>query len=220
MLSVFWLPSLSRTSWKKKKKKENPQTWNRNGNSARRYHLLRCNSELSKGIFEEAKGLLMNRLFIDLWTKQSLIMCGWAFNWGSETRSLLAKLIHGQEGGEFDWVLCHWGEGWHTKVTQPMPLDLPFSLLHLCLFFLSASPFLCLLVIDTCCVLLLSLYFQILQSKSPHFLQLLFCHVFSLAYIFDFLPWINGSSAEVSKAIENLEEEHIDSIRCACVYVL
>ena len=37
---------------------------------------LRCNSELSEGIFEEAKGLLMNRPFIDLWTKLSLIMCG------------------------------------------------------------------------------------------------------------------------------------------------
>jgi len=45
-------------------------------NSVRHRHLLKRNSELSKGIFEEAKGLLMNRPVIDLWTKQSLIMCG------------------------------------------------------------------------------------------------------------------------------------------------
>lgn len=33
-----------------------------------RCHLLGCDSEWSKGIFEKAKGLLMNRLFIDPWT--------------------------------------------------------------------------------------------------------------------------------------------------------
>lgn len=64
-----------------KKKTKNPaDTKNQNGNFARHCHLHRCNGELSKGIFEEAKGLLMNRPFIDLWIKQSLIMCGWVFN--------------------------------------------------------------------------------------------------------------------------------------------
>lgn len=57
----------------------------------------------------------MNRPIIDLWTKQSLIMCGWAFNWGSERRSLLAKVMRGQEWGEFDWVLWHKGKVWDTN---------------------------------------------------------------------------------------------------------
>lgn len=63
---LVWLPSPCWCWKKKREREENPQTWNQNGNSARHCHLLRCNEELSKGIFEEAKGLLMNRPFIDL----------------------------------------------------------------------------------------------------------------------------------------------------------
>lgn len=91
---------------------------NQSGSCVRRRHFPACNSELSKGIFEEAKGLLMNRLFIDLWTKQSLIMCRAAFNWGRRTSPLLAERLRGGEWRAFDRVFCHRGEGW-GPITQP-----------------------------------------------------------------------------------------------------
>lgn len=75
-------------------------------------------SELTKEIFEMAKGLLMNRLFIDLWTKQSLIMCRAAFNWGRRTSPLLAERLRGREWRAFDRALRHRGEGWGA-ITQP-----------------------------------------------------------------------------------------------------
>lgn len=159
----------------------------------------------------------MNRPFIDLWTKQSLIMCGRAFNWGSETRFLLAKRMHGQEWGAFDWVLCHWGKGWGTTVTQPMPLDLPCSLLRLCHFSslsLSASPFLWLLVSATFCLVPLSLCFQIRRKcpPSPHFPQLcvLLCHLLRQAclvplWFSDLCEWQRwGSDRESGRGTNQL----------------
>lgn len=104
---------LSGTSWKRAKIKKKISGQNHSGCSAK-LHLPACNSGRSKGIFEKAKGLLMNRLFIDLWTKQSLIMCRAAFNWGSRASTLLAERLRGQEWRVFDWVLCRHGDGWST----------------------------------------------------------------------------------------------------------
>lgn len=123
----------------KKKNSKNPQTWNWNGNSPWRcllLLLLRNKWRKQRGIFEEAKGLLMNRAFIDLWTKQLLIMCEWAINWGSETRSLPARVMHGQDWGGFDWVLRHWGKGWDENNRSPdPPRDLPFRPFSSCFCF-------------------------------------------------------------------------------------
>lgn len=170
-----WLSSLLCTSWRKKKREKNPETWSCNRKLVRCYPFLRCRSELSKGIFKGAKGLLMNRHIIDLWTKQSLIMCGWKFNWGSERRSLLAKLMHGQEWREFDWALCHWGKGWDTNDHSANASG--FSLLPF-----SAQAFLCLLS-SAACVIQLFLCFQIRRkclqlTNFPH-LGVLFCHLFN-----------------------------------------
>lgn len=111
--AVFWLQL--EMALKKKKRKISRQ--NQSGSSARLHHLPAYHSRLSKGIFETAKGLLMNRVFIDLWTKQSLIMCRAAFNWGSRTSPLLAERLRGQEWRAFDCVLRHRDEGWGT-ITQ------------------------------------------------------------------------------------------------------
>lgn len=57
----------------------------------------------------------MNRPSIDLCTKQSLIMCERAFNWGRETRSLQAKPMPAGELVAFDWALFYWGKGSDTR---------------------------------------------------------------------------------------------------------
>lgn len=155
-------------------------------------------------------------------------MCGWAFNWGSETRSLLAKRMHGQEWGAFDWVLCHWGKGWGTTVTQPIPLDLPCSLLHLCRFSslsLSASPFLWLSVSDTFCLVPLSLCLQIRRKcpPSPHFPQLcvLLCHLAGKLALcvfdfFDLCEWQQrGSNSESGRGTYWLNMLHVSV--CLCI---
>lgn len=78
----LWLPLVSFR--REKKLNTHRKTQNPNANSAM---CLLCVpwENFAKGFFEEAKGLLMNMPFIDLWTKQPLIMWEQAFNWGEWT---------------------------------------------------------------------------------------------------------------------------------------
>lgn len=177
------LPSLAVEN---KKKKGNPQTWNQNGNSARRCHLLTCNSELSMGILGGSKGTFNEQALY--WSVDKTVVNyvrGWAFNWGSETRSLLAKGMHGQEWGAFDWVLCHWGKGWATTVTQPY-LWFFLSPSCTCVFvLLCLSPPLPFFVFQsgTLAVLFHSPFVSKLGGNALHLLNFLnsvnFCHLFS-----------------------------------------
>lgn len=154
---------LSRTSWKEKKKKRNPQTWNRNENAASRCHLPQMQWWTERGDLWGSKGTFNEQALY--WSVDKTVVNyvqGGHLIEGSETRSLLAKRIHGQEGRAFDWVPCHWGKGWDTAVTQPMPLDLPFlPLLSASHFSLSLSKW------HSLAYSALPLFFQIKRKCPP-----------------------------------------------------